>query len=101
MADAEKITVNVKIYNQELKIRSDEPAEYVREVARYVDSKIYEIVDNIPNITSTKALILAAMNIADELFKERQEHQKLVQQLQERSEQLARRLSEITAGIDT
>ncbi|MCD6532185.1 cell division protein ZapA [bacterium] len=101
MADAEKTTVSVKIYNQELKIRTDEPPEYVRDVARYVDSKIYEVVDNVPGISSTKALILAAMNIADELFKQREEHQKLVRQLQERSEQLAQKLSEITSEIDT
>jgi len=101
MADAKKTTVSVKIYNQELKIRTDEPPEYVRDVARYVDSKIYEVVDNVPGISSTKALILAAMNIADELFKQREEHQKLVRQLQERSEQLAQKLSEITSEIDT
>ncbi|HDG67592.1 MAG TPA: cell division protein ZapA [candidate division Zixibacteria bacterium] len=101
MADAEKTTVSVKIYNQELKIRTDEPPEYVRDVARYVDSKIYEVVDNVPGISSTKALILAAMNIADELFKQREEHQKLVRQLRERSEQLAQKLSEITSEIDT
>ena len=101
MADAKKTIVSVKIYNQELKIRTDEPPEYVRDVARYVDSKIYEVIDNVPGISSTKALILAAMNIADELFKQREEHQKLVRQLQERSEQLAQKLSEITSEIDT
>ncbi len=101
MADSKRTIVSVKIYNQELKIRTDEPPEYVRDVARYVDSKIYEVVDNVPGISSTKALILAAMNIADELFKQREEHQKLVRQLQERSEQLAQKLSEITSEIDT
>ncbi len=101
MADAEKHIVSVKIYNHELKIRSDESPEYVREVARYVDSKIYEVVDNVAGVSATKALILAAMNIADELFKQRREYEQLVDKLKQQSEQLAKKLAEITSEGET
>ncbi|RKZ33325.1 cell division protein ZapA [bacterium] len=95
MSDSEKNTVAVKIFNQELKIRTTEPPDYVREVARYVDAKIYEIVDSSGGISTSKTIILAALNIADELFKEREKLDEIMRELQQHSEVIAERLSEI------
>jgi len=95
MTENEKNTVIVKIYNQELKLRTTESPDYVREVARYVDAKIYEVVDSSAGIPSSKLIILAALNIADELFKEKEKLENLTRKLEEHSKIIAEKISEI------
>ncbi|MCD6595412.1 cell division protein ZapA [bacterium] len=95
MTENEKNTIIVKIFNQELKLRTNEPSDYVREVARYVDAKIYEIIDSSGGVSSSKSIILATLNIADELFKEKEKLENLMQKLEERSKIIAENISEI------
>ncbi len=92
MPPAEKL--KVKVFNQELTIRSEDSEEYVREIARYVDAKIYEVQDagSSPTI---KSLIIAAMNIADELYKERERHSSQNTELLERSKKLLEKFAEL------
>lgn len=67
--DAQSTTVT--IYGQEYTVRGGEDAEYVREVARYVDQRMQEVSRASHQVSSTKVAILAAMNITEELFRER------------------------------
>ncbi len=97
MAEKEKIQVCVRVFNQELRILTDEPPEYVREVARYVDAKIYEVINSASSASPTKAVILAALNITDELFKEREKLRRLMERIEEQSSALRQKLMEIEA----
>ena len=57
--------VRVNIFGSEYVLRSDDDADYVKEVAKYVDEKMREI-DRSQAIKSTARIaILAALNIAD------------------------------------
>jgi cell division protein ZapA (FtsZ GTPase activity inhibitor) len=67
--DAQATTVT--IYGQEYTVRGGEDPEYVREVARYVDQRMKEVSKESQQVSSTKVAILAAMNITEELFRER------------------------------
>jgi len=95
MSESDKIAVPVKIFNQELRIRTDESPEYVREVARYVDAKIYEVVNSASATSPTKAVMLAALNITDELFREREKLRQLSEKVQQQSELLQKKIAEI------
>ena len=95
MADEKKIAIPIKIFNQELRIRTEEPPEYVREVARYLDAKIFEVVNNASTASPTKAVILAALNITDELFRDREKLKNIQEVLCERSQLIERKLAEI------
>ncbi|MCD6418058.1 cell division protein ZapA [bacterium] len=97
MAESEKIAIPVKIFNQELRIRTDEPPEYVREVARYLDSKIFEVVNSASATSPTKAVILAALNITDELFREREKYRELFEKVKSQTEIIGQKLAEIEA----
>ncbi|RKZ28191.1 hypothetical protein DRQ26_01620 [bacterium] len=97
MAESEKIAIPVKIFNQELRIRTDEPPEYVREVARYLDSKIFEVVNSASATSPTKAVILAALNITDELFREREKYRELSEKVKSQTEIIGQKLAEIEA----
>jgi cell division protein ZapA len=62
-------STEVYILGQKYTIKGDEPEEYIRDLASYVDKKLKEVYNASPNITPVKASILAALDIADELFK--------------------------------
>jgi len=70
-----KNVVQVQIFGQRFPIRSTLEQSYVSELAAYVDRKMREITEKLPVAPLTKVAILASLNIADELFKERATHQ--------------------------
>jgi cell division protein ZapA len=64
-----KHPINVTILGERYTIRAAEDAEYVQRVAQYVEEKLAEVVKGSPSLPSNKAVVLASLNIADELFK--------------------------------
>jgi len=63
--------LKVMIYGTEYPIKGSTDPEYIKEVANYVDTKMKEINKTISIDSSLKVAILAALNITDELFRER------------------------------
>jgi cell division protein ZapA len=70
---AESRTMTVHILGHEYKIRSTESGEFVREVALYVDEIMHQISSKMSTGTPTQVAVLAALNIAEELFRLRRE----------------------------
>jgi cell division protein ZapA len=66
-----KNVVEVQIFGHPYTIRSEAEQEYILDVAAYVDQKMREITEKLPVASLSKVAILASLNIADELFKER------------------------------
>lgn len=64
-------SVKVTIVGQELTIRSDATPEHTREVAAYVDKTIRAIMQSGAVVESSRAAVLAALQITDELFRSR------------------------------
>lgn len=64
--------LKVNIYGTEYPIKGTTDVEYIKKVAQYVDNKMREVNKNISIDSSLKVAILAALNITDELFKERE-----------------------------
>ena len=67
--------VKVTIYGQEYTIKAPADATYIKNIAEYVDQKMREIQEelNTPQVPA-KVAILAAMNIADEYFAIKRDH---------------------------
>jgi cell division protein ZapA len=95
MSDSGKRSVTVEVAGQKFTLRTDADDEYVRSLAEYVNGKIAEM--KAPSSSggrtlSTHALaILAALNIADELFQVRNGHVELKKRVRDK----ARRLDEL------
>ncbi|MDZ7373636.1 MAG: cell division protein ZapA [candidate division KSB1 bacterium] len=89
--------VKVTIFGSEYAIRGDTDPEYIRHVAEYVDSKMREIDESTSIKSSLKVAILAALNIADELFRERAEKEALLSSYHYKLQVLASRLEEYLA----
>ena len=66
-----KNVVQVQIFGHSYTIRGEADQDYILGVAAYVDRKMREITDKLPVASLSKVAILASLNIADELFKER------------------------------
>lgn len=79
----------VTIYGTEYPIKGDTDAEYIQKVAEYVDRKMYEVDRNTSAKSTLKVAILTALNIADELYRERAEKDKLIQQFEEKLSMLS------------
>jgi cell division protein ZapA len=61
----------VSIVGEEYTIRSDATPEHTKAVAAYLDREIRKVLGANSLIETHKAAILAAMQITDELFRER------------------------------
>jgi len=66
-----KNVVQVQIFGHTYTIRSEAEQTYILDVASYVYRKIPAITEKLPVASLSKVAILASLNIADELFKER------------------------------
>jgi cell division protein ZapA (FtsZ GTPase activity inhibitor) len=64
---AKKHTLRVTILNEEYAIRSDTPPEQARAVALYLDQAIRAVM-SAGVVESNRAVVLAALQIAGELF---------------------------------
>ena len=62
---------NIKLLGVTLTIRSDKDNAYVNEVLSYYQKRINEAKEKVSSNDRLKISILAALNIVDELFKER------------------------------
>jgi len=78
--------LKINIYGTEYPIKSDAQtdAEYIQQVAEYVDQKMREIEKNTQAKSSLKVAILAALNITDELFQERGSKQSSLTEMENR-----------------
>ncbi len=63
----------VQILGQTYVVKGNEPPDYIRDLASFLDGRIREVYSALPGTPPLKATILAALNITDELFKTRSE----------------------------
>jgi len=91
MADEE--VVSVEIHGQKYPIRSSLDPEYVARLARYVDEKMLAAAESTPTGDALRLAVLAALNVADELFRCRDANKA-------RSGELAARAGELERILD-
>ena len=87
--------VPVHIAGQRYPIRSSLDPEYVTRLALYVDEKMRAAADSTPTGDSLRLAVLAALNVADELFRCRDANRERDGQLAERAGELERLLDRI------
>jgi cell division protein ZapA len=84
----------VEILGREYKVRGSAEESYVRQVAQYVDAKLREVAKGTSLPSSERVAILAAMNIADELFQLRRASNEELSSIERRTESLISLLDE-------
>jgi len=93
MADTHVIPINVQ--GQQYPIRTALAPEYVLQLATFVDEKMRAAAESTPSSDSLRLAVLAALNIADELFRCRDATDRRNGQLAERTEELERLLDRV------
>ncbi|MEM7160550.1 MAG: cell division protein ZapA [Myxococcota bacterium] len=72
-----KRSVQVEIAGQRLSIRSDEGPQYVQQLADYVDAQLRQLTQGRRSTPSMQRVaLLVAIQMADELFRERDLHRR-------------------------
>jgi cell division protein ZapA len=87
--------IPVEIHGQRYPIRSALDQAYVARLASYVDEKIKAAADSTPTGDSLRLAVLAALNIADELFRCKDVTQAHAGALAERAGELERLLDRL------
>ena len=85
--------IPVEIHGQRYPIRTSLAPEYVARLAEYVDEKMRTAADSTPTGDTVRLAVLAALNIADELFRCRDT-------TLERDDRLAERAGELERIVD-
>lgn len=69
--------ITVKINGVEYNLKGEEQEDYLHKVARYVDKKIADILENNPKLSTSSASILTAINAIDEGLKKEEQIENL------------------------
>ena len=78
--------MKIDIYDQFYYVNAEQNEEYIQELAAYVDGKMRTIAESTHMVDSLKVAVLAALNIADEMFTTRQKQQEIEGPLRKRVE---------------
>jgi cell division protein ZapA len=78
--------VKIDIYDQSYNVNTDQNEEYLQELAAYVDSKMRAVGEAARTVDSLKVAVLAALNIADELFTLRERQREIEGPIRQRVE---------------
>lgn len=69
--------ITVKINGMEYNLKGEENDEYLHMVAKFVDKRIRTLMENNSKLGSGDATILAALNMGDELLKNKESYERL------------------------
>jgi cell division protein ZapA len=87
--------IRVNIFGADYSLMSDNDEAFVKEIARYIDDKMREIDKNQTVKSSSRIAVLAALNIAEELFQERLYREKLLDQLNEEARKINQNIADV------
>jgi cell division protein ZapA len=82
------MNTQVEIFGAKYTFDGDDP-EHIRQLAEYVNAKMDETAQHIKNVTTSKVAVLAAMNLAEEVFTLRSFLERSTKHAADRLDQLA------------
>ncbi len=84
--------VEIKVFGQTYTVKSDAEEEHVQEVARFVNQKMEDVLKKTRSVSTLNVAILTALNIADDLLKERKRNSALFEEVQIKSKDLVEKI---------
>ena len=93
--------VEIKVFGQVYTVKTDADEDHLQRVAQYVNEKIDEVVKNTKSVSSLNVAILTAINIADDLIKERIKRLSLLQEVEKKSKDLVEKINVNINGKET
>ena len=84
--------VEIKVFGQTYTVKTDAEEDYIQEVARYVNEKVDEVLKKTKSVSTLNVAILTALNIADDLLREKEKKKALLREIGMRSKDLAEKI---------
>lgn len=69
--------VSLRIFGEEYPLKSSADPEHLARLAEYIDGIMTKIAGQGPRLSSNRVAVLAALQVADELFRLKQEYDSL------------------------
>ena len=85
--------VHVEIFGQTYAVRAGAERGYVEKLAAHVDAQMREVSRGLGAVDSVRIAVLAALNLADECFRLREQVEEAEKGTRSRVEKLARELN--------
>lgn len=93
--DSTNASTTVEIFGQTYNVRGNGDPDYLAELARFVDNRMREVAAQVATVDPLKIAILAALNIADEFSRFRDQREDAAGIRIERTEEISRRLGAV------
>ena len=84
--------VEIKVFGQAYTVKTDVEESHIQEVARYVNEKMEEVLKKTRSVSSLNVAILTALNLADDLLKEKEKRVALLRDIEVKSKDLAEKI---------
>jgi cell division protein ZapA len=84
--------VEIKVFGQTYTVKTDAEENHIQAVAQYVNEKMEEILKKTRSVSSLNVAILTALNIADDLLREKEKRKALLQEIEAKSKDLAEKI---------
>lgn len=85
-------TVDIKVFGQTYTVKTDAEEGHIQEVARYVNEKIEEVLKKTRSVSTLNVAILTALNLADDLLREKEKRNTLLQEVETKSKELVEKI---------
>ena len=92
--------VEIKVFGQTYTVKTDAEEEYIKEVAKYVNDKMEEVLKKTKTVSTLNVAILTALNIADDLIKEKEKRKALLREIETKSKDLVEKIDVKIGGTD-
>jgi cell division protein ZapA len=84
--------VEIKVFGQAYTVKADAEESHIQEVARYVNEKMEEVLKKTRSVSTLNVAILTALNLADDLLKEKEKRVALLRDIEVKSKDLAEKI---------
>lgn len=84
--------VEIKVFGQTYTVKTDAEEDHIQGVARYVNEKMEEVLKKTRSVSTMNVAILTALNIADDLLKEKERRIALLREIETKSKDLAEKI---------
>ncbi|UCB47389.1 MAG: cell division protein ZapA [Spirochaetota bacterium] len=64
--------ISFKLLGENFTVKSDVSKDYFLSLVEYLEKKLEEVKEKLPNLSNVKVVIFAALDIADELFRKKE-----------------------------
>lgn len=85
--------VEIKVFGQTFSVKTDAEEDYLQAVAQYVNEKMEEVLKKTRSVSTLNVAILTALNIADDLLKEKEQRKALVKEVEVKSKDLVDKIN--------